>query len=60
MIKDVITIRRVANGWIVHPGDAFNDFTHVYADPTALAAHIEHWAKAQIDPSIVKRTPPPS
>jgi hypothetical protein len=58
MIKDVITIRRVANGWIVQPGGVCNDFTHVYADPIALANHIEHWATAQIDPSIIKRTPP--
>jgi hypothetical protein len=47
---DTLQIRRVANGWIVSPGQlADREFVHVYSTPAELAAHVEHWASAQIE-----------
>lgn len=47
-IMDVITIRRVANGWVVQPGRGADEFTHVYVMPVGLAEHIQRWAEAQL------------
>ena len=45
---DVLTIRRVANGWIILPGTTEpGEFTHIAASPEQLASHVERWAKAQ-------------
>ncbi len=45
---DVLVIRRVVNGWVVTPGQGgVTDFTHVYATPSNLAAHVLAWANAQ-------------
>jgi hypothetical protein len=56
-MSDTLTISRVANGWIVAPGQGTQEFTHVYSDPEALAVHVAEWATAQIDPRITKRLP---
>ncbi len=45
---DTLTIRRVANGWVVHPGRGCDEMTHVYSTPDELAKHVAHWAKAQL------------
>lgn len=47
---DPLSVRRVANGWIIAPGQNINDFTHIHiaATPEDLAEHILKWAKAQI------------
>jgi hypothetical protein len=47
---DTLTIRRVANGWIMAPGPGANAFTHVALTPADLAKHVAAWAAAQIAP----------
>lgn len=47
---DSLTIRRVANGWIIAPGPGANEFTHVAQTPAALAEHVAKWASAQVAP----------
>lgn len=47
---DSLTIRRVANGWIIAPGPGANEFTHVALTPADLAKHVAAWADAQIAP----------
>ncbi len=47
---DTLTIRRVANGWVIAPGPipgTTNAFVHVYTTPADLAKHVEAWATAQ-------------
>lgn len=47
-LVDVLTLRRVANGWVILPGTAsVGEFTHVATTPTDLAKHVEDWATAQ-------------
>lgn len=66
MTHDTMTIRRIANGWLLQPGGQLNEFTHIAATPAALAAHVAAWAEAQIaemyksggDPEIKPRLPP--
>lgn len=45
---DKLTIRRVANGWIIQPGAGADEFTHVAATPEDLGEHVVSWAKAQL------------
>lgn len=45
---DKMTIRRVANGWIIQPGSGTDEITHIAATPDDLAKHVAHWAKAQL------------
>lgn len=45
---DKLTIRRVANGWIIQPGSGADEFTHVAATPEDLAKHVSLWAGAQL------------
>lgn len=52
-IIDRLTLRRVANGWIIAPGPGADEFTHIAATPDDLAEHVKKWAAAQIQP--VKR-----
>lgn len=48
-IADGLEIRRVANGWIVSPGQrAAREFVHIYAKPADLAEHVKRWAEAQL------------
>jgi hypothetical protein len=51
--NDVITLIRVANGWIIQPGSGAigGDFTHVATTPAELAKHVEKWASALIAPT---------
>lgn len=46
MIYDAITVRRVANGWIIYPGAAgiAAEFTHIATSPSDVARHVEKWA----------------
>jgi hypothetical protein len=44
---DRLTIRRVANGWIIELGRGNDEFVHVAATPDDLANHVRKWAKAQ-------------
>lgn len=48
-ISDMITIRRVVNGWVILPGPhaCLTDFTHVAVTPDDVAKHVTLWAKAQ-------------
>ena len=47
-MTDSITIRRVANGWVIQPGgNSLNDFTHVALTPADVAEHVRKWAIAQ-------------
>jgi hypothetical protein len=48
-IGDSLTIKRVANGWVISPGPGTVEFTHVAKTPAELATHVTHWAKAQSD-----------
>jgi hypothetical protein len=47
-MRDLISVRRVANGWIIYPGgpNADPEFTHIAASPQEVGAHVEKWAKA--------------
>jgi len=45
---DKLTIRRVANGWIIQPGPGGDEYTHIAATPDDLAKHVNLWAKAQL------------
>lgn len=46
-MRDQITIKQVANGWVVAPGNGGNaEFVHVFLTPDALAAHVQKWASA--------------
>ena len=45
---DRLTIRRVANGWVIQPGIGTDEITHIAATPDDLAKHISLWAKAQL------------
>lgn len=48
-VVDTLTMRRVANGWVISPGMGFcTEFTHVATTPADLAKHVEAWASAQI------------
>lgn len=48
-IVDRLTLRRVANGWVIRCGsDAVDQFTHIATTPAELAQHVEKWAAAQI------------
>lgn len=49
-IEDTLTIRRVANGWVITKGRGANEFTHIAATPDDLAKHVSAWASAQIAP----------
>lgn len=51
-VADKLTLRRVANGWIIEPGPGAAEFTHVATTPAELAAHVSAWATAQIAPAI--------
>jgi hypothetical protein len=45
---DSVTIRRVANGWVIQPaGRGPDEFTHVATTPEDLAEHVAKWARAQ-------------
>jgi len=49
VIIDTLTIRRVANGWVILPGGAnLNEFTHVATSPEEVAYHVRNWAEAQL------------
>ena len=53
---DVITLRRVANGWVILPGGAWpNDFTHVATTPEEAAEHVRAWAQAQTGATVPKK-----
>lgn len=41
-----LTLRRVANGWIVQAAAAGDEFTHVHTTPDQLAEHVKKWAAA--------------
>jgi hypothetical protein len=45
-VVESVTIRRVANGWVVQSGKALGDFLHVAVTPTALAEYVSGWAEA--------------
>jgi len=45
---DRLTVRRVANGWVVHPGLESDEYLHIYSTPEGVAEHVERWAEAQI------------
>lgn len=48
-VADQLTLRRVANGWVILPGGGtINEFTHVAATPDELAEHVRKWAQAQM------------
>lgn len=47
---DRLTIRRVANGWIIAPGPGADEFTHVATSPSELADHVLKWAQRQLVP----------
>lgn len=44
---DKMTIRPVANGWIIQPGSGADEYTHIATSPDDLAKHVLLWAKAQ-------------
>ena len=47
VLGDVITIRRVANGWVIQPGrEGTNEFTHVAQTSHEVADHVLRWAEA--------------
>jgi hypothetical protein len=58
-IEDMMSIKRVANGWIIQPGGrpTNGEFTHVAATPAELAKHVTRWAEAQITPPPEERCP---
>lgn len=46
---DTLTLRRVANGWVIQPGTVgLSEFTHIAATPEDIAEHVIAWAQAQI------------
>lgn len=47
-MNDILTIRQVANGWIIQPGaNGPNEFTHVAVKPEEVAEHVRRWTQAQ-------------
>jgi hypothetical protein len=44
--SDLLTIRRVANGWTIAPGPGAQEFVHVATTPKQVAEHVEKWAAA--------------
>jgi transcriptional regulator with XRE-family HTH domain len=45
--RHMLTIWRVANGWVVSPGDShISRYTHVATNPEDLAEHVERWARS--------------
>lgn len=55
LILDTLSIRRVANGWIVMPGGNMSDLVYVATTPQALAKHIETWAEQQVVGGLVEQ-----
>jgi hypothetical protein len=54
-MTDILTIKRVANGWVIQPGvSQSNEFTHVAKSADDLAEHVRVWAQAQVPPSKSK------
>jgi hypothetical protein len=49
-LADMISITRIANGWLIQPGRSAcpNNFTHIAATPQEAAGHVEKWAKSQM------------
>lgn len=50
-VVDEITVRHVANGWIILLGGghgSINEHTHIAATPEDLAKHVKAWASAQL------------
>lgn len=55
-IRDTLTIRRVANGWVIQPGvSSDQQFLHVAVAPEQVAEYVRGWAAAQIETLPVKR-----
>lgn len=53
---DILSIKRVANGWVLLPGcHGPDEFTHVAATPDDVAEYVRSWTLAQLTPPLSRR-----
>lgn len=52
IIAESLTIRQVANGWVIH-GKTPADVLHVAVSPDSLASAVSEWASASRPDAIV-------
>lgn len=55
-LSDTISIRRVANGWIIQPGGPGpSPFAHVAMSAEEVAEHVRKWAMAAVDAPPIRK-----
>lgn len=45
---DTLVIRRVANGWVIHPGGEHSPFTHVAQTAEDVIIHVRGWTSLPV------------